>query len=914
MNSLGNRIINDIMSNNSPSVMVLSNSDSMNTVFLRELSNRYSVTFWFDARQDDVSSFSLDLAEKLILDEPELLKKFVQLKYTENEGVDKVIIGSVMDYVAKIAGDCLLVMENLEKIHRKFKYELMEYLLLNCPKNLKIILISEIILPLDYNKLGKFAPKIIDEFVLSEQCMDCISLKTDDLTKEDVEFIYYISDLYSVNSDFVNQIYKNGCAVLDYISVSNMGLVLKKGANKYEISKKLKGLVFESTKSCGSFSDLGNVFVKLFNYLLDNGKYLNALKIAIKLVDVNLFDEAMEKIVCNCDYAIRLFAFAASEKSEVMEKFITIDNRRLYEYSAVYDFENHRYESCIEKTDRILSIQDLTDFEYMITLYIKIKAINKLYDANAAVEYARTILPKEYLFSDIKKYELIITYLPKLMRDSDYEYNKKALNNCTKILEKNQLPCDCLYIKALQAISEAYFDIGNCRKAQEYLQSIYEKIDFYVVPYNFLQYFYFAGDMSKAEMIAEKTLKNAEKFGENRNISYIYSLLARINSYSGNISEAIKNSDSAVEAKNSTEAAKYHAVWVKTVTYANFSKEEYPKDIALIYAKICEKKNSKFAANLYACVSYWYWQKGFKEEAKHYAGKCLLKTKNHTLIWVMASSVLINYAIFYNDIKGMDEILDNFLKACQNNALDTIFVDYKQFFAPIIKYAKQHEINSDYITKLEKSYNDSFYKANADNKTIKVKIFGEASIKVNGKEVQWKTKKSRELFLLYLVKSTSGIDRNGIFSLLWGSYIYESAINNLKTTNNIIRKTLDKYNISYKLEYKNGKYTMYLPSVDFDYSKFNDLIGKFEGKNSMAEKITVMLDIVNLYGIGFAPEYANDEFNGIRTDLKNLVAIKLVEFVKLLREKHRFIDAKKFIIALSKIDENLYKEMMTEQN
>jgi len=899
------------MSNTSSSVMVLSSSDCINTIFLSELSNRYSSTFWFNAKQDDIYSLSLDLSEKVLPNEPETHQKYLQLKYCENPGVDKVILNEILQKINEKKGDCLLVMENLESIPKNFNYQLIEYLLLNCPKNLKVILISESILPLNYNKLGKFAPKILDEYILpSNSNLEFKELKLDDLNTDDIQFLSYVSNLYSITPEFAKRIYKNGVTVLDYITVSNEGYVQRKGKTRYGISSILKSLL-QNNNIYNTDNYKNNIYDELFNYLMETKEYINALRVGIKLVNVEYFTNAIKAMLLDNDYLVRLFVFASSEKNDTMDEYFCIENYVCYGYSAIRDLVKHKYEDCLEKINQILSLEFLQDYEFLIAAFIKMRALEYYKGANEAIDFIRTLLPNTYSFDEIKIYEMIILYLPRLFRDSDYEINRKALYNCTKFLDTNQLPYNQLYVKALQALSEAYFDIGNCRKAQEYLQLIHNKVEFYVIPYKFLQYYYYAGDMVVAEDMAKRALANAHKYGEYRDVSYVFCLFARIYAYMGYKNEALKYSDKAVGATNCGDSCKYYSIWAKTIVYAEFSKDEYPKEIALIYAKIAEKKQSKFAADLYAGISYWCWQNGQKEEAKHYASKSLLATKNHTLIWVFSSSVLINYAISCNDTKGIAEYLENLLNVCEANALDTIFIDYSVFFVPILKFALHSKICVEYVKKLNKIPKQTIGTPMKNDKEVQIKVMSDTSICVNGVEMQWKTKKSRELFMLYIYKGSKGIERSQIFSLLWGEYIYESAINNLKTTNNIIRKTLLNYDVCFKLEYKNAKYTLTLPQYKFDFEQYLQYMSNFDKAIPIADKIAIMLDIVNIYGVGFAPDLGNPEFVKVRAETRHQLSIKLVEFIKLLREHHRYIDAKKFINVLTKIDDgNAYDEMI----
>ena len=90
------------------------------------------------------------------------------------------------------------------------------------------------------------------------------------------------------------------------------------------------------------------------------------------------------------------------------------------------------------------------------------------------------------------------------------------------------------------------------------------------------------------------------------------------------------------------------------------------------------------------------------------------------------------------------------------------------------------------------------------------------------REIFWKTKKCKELFLLYSFYP-DGIERNKIISEIWSDYVYASAINNLKTTNNLIRKTLKEYGIPFDFSYANGKYKLTTEYSESDIDAYRAL-------------------------------------------------------------------------------------------
>lgn len=897
MDKRNNRVINEIMSNSASSIIILSSSDCENTAFLSELSNRYPTTYWFNAKFDDQFSFSLEIANKVLHDK-EIYRKMIQLKYCENDKVDNIIINVVLDNIRKKQGDCLFVFDHLEKLNSDFDYSLIELLIKNSPKNLKLIFISENLINLNYSLLEHYAPKIVDEFALGSS-MQSITTDIDvaDLTDNDIHFLAYISQISQAPIEFINTIYKRGVHLLKYIGLKYPSLVINKG-EEFAISRQLFEIAKNKSSQRGISPYTDNILNLLYNFYKTN-KVMNALRLAFILDNLDFINETLNKIFEIEGYMIRLCEFAKCESNTIKEEYISLENIHCYGYSAIYDFESGKYETALKKLEKILALNTLSKSAYIKYSYIKVKTLIELKEYSRGIEFINGIIKDN---EEIKEYECLLCFMPILLHDVEQKIDMECMKKCERHISLNSKTDSILHIKTLQFMSEAFFELGNYRKAIMMIQKIKTLVPFYVMPYRLLQYFYYMNDPIYAEKIALNALDKAKEFDIVTDVASIYCLLNKIYSFWGMKEEALLNIEKAVKCENSCPFIKYYAISLRVIYYARFSKKEFAKDIALIYAKQCEQNNNKYAFLIYGSVAYWYWRNGMREEAQFYANKCVVSTNSKTGLWLLATGVALNYALEDDTNEDLKTIVSKFFYTSEQYAMDMVIIDFDDCFINVIKYAQEHNLNHEYVEKLQSFINQKVRKEDKSNK-VKIQIMGNVAIYVNNQEIVWKTKKARELFIIYVMRANAGIDRSKIFDLLWNEYIYESAINNLKTTNNIIRNTLTEYGIDFKLNYKNSKYTLTLKNYEFDYAKYEKYLDKFNIENGLGEKVNIMLDIINIYNTGFSNEFISSEFKELGQTVKQNLCLMLIEFIKLLIEKGRIIDAKKFMNSLMRIDD-----------
>ncbi|HKL73407.1 MAG TPA: hypothetical protein VJ903_00780 [Clostridia bacterium] len=910
MEKRNNRIINEIMSNSTSSIIVLSSSDCEHTSYLSELSNRYKVTYWYNAKYDNHFAFSLELARKVLSNDYDTYYKMLQLKYCENDKVDNIILKVVLEDIKKRQGDCLFVFDHMEELPDSFDFTMMELLIRECPKNLKLIFISEKLININYNTLEELAPKIIDDFALGSSLnVDSIDLDSKEITDNDIHFLSYISQIEEVPIGMAESIYFKASDVLHYVSIKYKNLVMNKNNARFTMSRTFHKIVSEKSNLLGESPFVKDIMLVLYEYMNTNGKYINGLSLGLRCDNLDFIRNSLLKIANDWGIICHLLEMAKIKENTISEKYISIEYPECLAYAALCDGVQGRSLEAIKKLDAIIECENTSLIVWQRCCYYKAKILTEIGEFTKGVEFINSVMQSKNSKNKAFNLDCIMCYLPQLLHHLEQNIEYEKLKNCENHIMKTNYTDSVLYIKMLQSMSEAFFDLGNCKKAIALVTKIKSIIPFYVVPHRLLQYFYYMNDPHYAEKVALNALKKAKENYITKDIASIYCLLTKIYSFWNMKEEAMKNIELAIKCEDSCDFIKYYSIALRVICYARFSKKEFVKDIAIIYGKQCEQTNSFYGLILFSSVSYWYWYNHRKEEALFYANKCI-KSNARNGMWFMASAVAINYALEDETNQDMKKIVSKLFYTAEQYAMDVVIIDHTNLFANIIKFACDHNLNTPYLDKINKLIiNKKQREGNV--KKIKVQAMGGVSVLVNDGEIQWKTKKARELFMIYVVRGEQGIDRANIFSLLWGEYIYESAINNLKTTNNIIRKTLSEHNIDHKLLYKNGKYILTLANCEFDYVKYLNYVERMKAETVLSEKIGLMLDIMDIYKNGFAPELGNAEFKEIAQRLKQNISLMLVEFIKLLIDNGRLIDANKFQNFLEKIDDQgKYKNMI----
>ncbi|MFI3229889.1 MAG: hypothetical protein R3Y23_07025, partial [Bacillota bacterium] len=470
-----------------------------------------------------------------------------------------------------------------------------------------------------------------------------------------------------------------------------------------------------------------------------------------------------------------------------------------------------------------------------------------------------------------------------------------------------------LYMRGQEELALAYFDMGNYRRAHEIADMIKAYFPWYVIPHMFVPFYYYQGDIARAEKMATDALVFSEQNGITKDVGLLYCTLGLVDFYNCKVEEGFKKIDKSVESKNDSEYVRFHCVAYRCISYARYGKPEYCKDLAHFNLKYCEAKNIEHINMMQIALSYAYLKLGNKDKAYQFATKCVQNSKSRSTNWLMGMAIATSHMLNNGDLKDGVTLVRNLLRSAESFGMEVVIIDYfNDIFDPILAFAKQNNIETQFVDRVS-SIARNRLEARPITDKLKITMFGDVQITVGGKDVLWKTRKSKDLFLLYILAGNVGIDRNMIIDAFWKDYVYESAINNLKTTNNIIRKTLKAAGVDFVLEYINLRYILRLNNAENDYDRFRGFMTEYQETNTVMEQVDLMQEMVKLYKSDFATDIVYQEFVDERKNIKQEMTIKLLKLARALANKGEYIEAKSFLSTLSVLDKhNDYSHFVSE--
>lgn len=908
-----NKQINDIMSNDTFAVMLFAPAGAGKTDFLTELSNRYRTVFWFNALTDNVESFSTCLAEKIFRDNPEMMQRIRQVKYCESElNNEIIIITAILQHISSIKGNCLLVFERMEMLPAKFDYSLIERLIKHCPKNLKIVVSSDSFINFDYNRFEPLCPILIDENILGQKpSKPDFATYIKDLDRVQRAFLSYIAELDYLERDFIKTFYPEGIEVLEALSCQEC-YVATRDVKYFRLNTifrkwllKHKDEYVEELKNFDSISP----YERLGTFLLEDKRYYDAFKVYHKVSDLNKIELCLKGIIASKALKLNIYSYCKYYDNNILDCIKQYPYYRLY--LAFHAYVNGNNDLCYVLAKELAQeFVEIDKSAYLCCNVLMLRSNVKQGKFNDALEIIKELKPKyENNFGD---YEDMLFYVPMVYRELDLAMNFNDIYRYESILAKPESRDKIWYAKSMQAIAEAYFDAGNYKKAMQLTTQIKKVIPFYVIPHNLIMFYYFSGDIETASNIANAALRFATKHDIYKDVSLLYTALANIDMYFGRVKEALKKFDNAVSLDRENGHTKFYNISQRCMAYARFGDLNYAKEVSHIYLKYCETYVPQYANMMLCSLAFCYSKLGNKEQAYFYATKCVTQSKSRSIFWLSGMAIATSYLLERGDLKDANSLVKNILKSSYVYGMEIMLVDNIDVFEPLLVFARNNEIETVYVDKIR-----AMVRKKETMKQIsfnlRIKFFGATAVYSGNSEIQWKTKKAKELFLLYILAGKDGIDRNMIIEYLWKDYVYESAINNLKTTNNIIRKTLAQNDVDFELDYINCKYILYINNIVNDYDEFQKLIDLYKNEDNLNNRKSAMNDIIDRYREGFAIEISNTEFNKQRTYLSQELTILLLRLIADLNARKDYIDSKKYLAFLKQIDKSDDYKNLTEE-
>lgn len=221
---------------------------------------------------------------------------------------------------------------------------------------------------------------------------------------------------------------------------------------------------------------------------------------------------------------------------------------------------------------------------------------------------------------------------------------------------------------------------------------------------------------------------------------------------------------------------------------------------------------------------------------------------------VLSPEALGNAAQFYyaqGDYVKMDTCLN---AADSSFGKENKFACYRSLYRALLKYDEDREkygkqINHALFFLKESKQSIPYLKENEQDilalflekektpkeKRLKVQTFGSFAVTVreDGRELAWRTKKGKELFVYLLTLDGKPVERRKLIELLWQEEIPENAVAMLHNMIYNIRKELSAYCLDDVLRYENKKYSLNMKEISCDFLTVDMLAAYVEKKDIM---------------------------------------------------------------------------------
>ena len=913
-------LINDIVASDQTATFLFAPSEYDKEGFLQELSEKFEYCYRFNAAVDDLRQLCITLAEKVLSDQPAKLLRIKQILFCDSKynGSD-VGIRVVLDYLKSLEKNVLLIFERLELLSKDCTFEKYVYLISKAPSNVRVVMSSDCYLNIPVVKLEPKCPGIIDKDSLppsSEFCTPEMYLTA--VPIEDVALLKYIGKYGAFPVGILNEISPESIPRLNALCRAHGGYLTEckhtSGCGFYVLKRELvdylSGRDRQLNHHMGDYVDVP-VESRLFEYLFRHVSSYDALTFAYDHGDAGMMNRTLEKIIGSDEEIINSMNFIAAH----LDMQISADPAE-YPFTALLGAcilakRDKNYDLALKETDRIIeSLKKVgTTRSVACANYLKIYCMLKKGDIETLNSFFVGL--KEQFTGDDAFYLKVLQYItPDSLR-----HGKISVSEAEAALNAPGGDEHFWSLKLMENIETYYFGIGNYRKSMETAERIKKLFPLYVVPLRIIAMNYFDGDLKRTKSLVDEALSYAINNSLFNDIHMLYSVKALMESFYGNEESALKYSDLAYGSMMTGDFGfeRYFTVYVRCYLNCMFNRVAYAEKLANLYLHESEAMAPKYRSMMFQIYSYAALKEGNRARSYKAATLAIDAAENRSFVWLYSMGLAANCLLAKGGIRDVDSIVTNILRCSENYGMRMVLTD-TAVFGPIIQEAESHNIEPEIVSKI-KALIDSKNGSGSDMGILNVTMLGAGvtSITSHGKEIQWKTRKSKELFLYYILAGENGMDRNAIIDYMWKDYVYDSAINNLKTTNNIIRKTLTQYGIKFKLEYINSTYVLHLEDLNCDYHRFLKLSRDFSETESLPEKVRIMRNILRLYKGDLCTELDYADFKNARNAVRHELIFGLINIIRLLARENHKTDAKEFWSVLKNIDNtSAYESLATE--
>lgn len=917
-----NTVLNDIMAGEGNCSLLFAPSTVCKEDFISELSQRYFKCFWFSPKIDDMYEICMTLADRILDDVPETRLRLRQLLFCNSQyNGPKAVIRTVLEHVKSLKREVLVVFEDMELLDDDYDFSLLLYFINNAPSNLKIIVSASNFLTIGLYGFEPKYPSLIDEKILSykedEYTYEEYVMELDNSQKA---FLTYISDVDIISEKTLESIYPEGAGVVKYLS--RKGVYVRARAHAREgdtifiFDEGFTAYLKENKEKYASY--LGdyakeNVQEIVATALREiNRDYFEYTSYAIKIGSYAHAEQAIERIFHCSKHVAKLPNYLRAHKD--LLRFAPSNE---YPYVSAMKI-------CLDTTQNVADDNTLSELarlkEYFIekgdvtTTCILATAECQIYDKRGDSDKVLSIIREvkenlrareEYKYL----YVVIILMMPNFPRYSTIKASEIEANLRQAVQD------EFWYFKAVEDLGFYYYASGNYRKALALATELHNLLSSYVIPPRLIATGYFdSTDLNLIEKRVDEAIAFSLENGLDEEIHMLYTAKALIYGYRGEKTNSHKYSDLSLKHVTKEDSyEKFFTIMVRVWQHARAGEHKYAHDLATVYLAYTRARASEYSPYMLSALSYALFKMGSTEEAYSLAKEGIKTGTNRSVAWLMCMGIVTHKLLERGEIREVDALLTNLIRTTNSHGMLRLIIDFAlDVFAPILDYAEKNGIESESIGEVMAQVRLREGKGES-SAAVKINMFGDVYITVDGKELQWKTRKSKDLFLHYVLAGEMGIDRNVILDCLWKDYLYESAINNLKTTNNIIRKTLDAAGVKYKISYINSRYSIRVDNLENDLVKYRLLVENYMKEPDILHKAELMDDILKIYKADFATDIAYSDFEHERVSIKQELVINMIKLIRGLAKAGEYVESKRFLNSLMLIDgDNDYNHMVYE--
>ncbi len=897
-----NKVINDVISRAGVSAFLIADGGSGKKDFLTKLSSFYKKVYWFSPDFDDFENLILIIASKVFKDDVAKATQVKQVLYCRNKfNNDDMIVNYIVDSIANTKSDYMFAFERLELLPQDYDYSKLKRLIKRCPPNLKIVFSSEKLPNIDIMSFGDKAPILIDNKVLSEDLdQGKVEVFCSTLDSRELQFLKDFREVPCIDISFAKTIAPEADNLITKLSKYPV-LLSERDPGVYRMSTRFKWYIDQNIQLTPQY-EVESLALQYADYAFGHADYYRALKLYLSINNPSGVDRCIEALLIDPIHIEALCRFSRQAPCNFSD-----EECAKYVYLAFYKiasiFVNNNYEKTIELS-RALKARVATDT--MLHSYCVASELFCLYKQGKHAE-VREAWDKEMLWEkgerNILYYEDALCTLFKSMIASDEPINLQRVAKFDKISQEDVYRKEVWYVKIREILSRVYAYNGNNSRAYNILKDLARDVECYTIPHNVIDMeFRVEKDVEDIESHVEKAISHAIDNDITKDVSLLYSALARTKEYVGKIDEVLPLYKKAMALDQTHNRVKYQNIAEYIVACAKYASVDRARENADIYLKYVETYAPQYTYMMQYADAYCAYLQGELETAYAHAIESVKYSKFKSKFWLVSMAMASTYLMKKRSLDNPVAFIENLFKTAKSYGMDRVIIEHYTIFAKLIEYATQNDILPEYMAIIAEELKQKEKYKRLDTK-IAVNLFGTtASVLRNNEEIAWKTKKAKELFVHYVLAGDTGLDRSYIIELMWNGYQYESAINNLKTTNNIIRNTLDASGAKYQLKYINSKYILKIEDCVIDAVQCKELLDKGIEEQSIRKKAVIAERVVREFKGQVAPDMKYPNIEAIGGEIKRGKIILLIRTIKGLIRENDCVEARRYLDWLMEID------------